>query len=193
MQPKILTRDLYRLYLADVVIGDYLRQPSDLDIDLDPPDPADAPEDKLILARERLDLFVQQIEEEVLLKYSEPRVRVSPGRFDPFFPTLGAVHLLGYREVTQEEVDTGTDLPSTPDGEDYEEGDPNIITSDEDLIKALRQTIAAVAEHEVQRPDRTITRKSREQSREDYDLTERPSGLYRKMLRFDIRRSHHYL
>jgi len=189
MQPKILTEDLFKLYLTDKTVKEWLRQVSDLDIDLTQP----GVEERLILQRKKLQLLISTVEQEVLQKYSEPRVRVSPARFDPFFPAIGAVHLIGYREVFEEEVNTGTDLPSLPDGTDYEVGDPNVITSDERLVEALRQTISKIAHHEVQLPNDGLTRKLEGESREFYDPTRRPSSLYRLMQVFDIRRSHHYL
>jgi hypothetical protein len=186
--PKILTSDLFKLYLPKDVITEFLRQVSDLDV----PEGTDP---KLDLKRDQLKLFIARVEEEILQKYTEPRVRVSPGRFDPFIPTIGAVHLIGYEEVTEEEVDTGTDLPQLPDGTDYELEDPNPITMDEKLLEALRETIARVAQHAVHLPADSLERKDQGTSREDYNerITRRPRFLYRALRNFDTRRTHHFL
>ena len=195
-QPKILTENLFRLVLSGAVIGEFLRQPADLDVDINA---TPAPDPKLIRARKKLRLFVLDIEREILLTYSEPRVRSAPGRFDQFIPAIGSVHLTGYREVTEAEASSApgdplySDLPKLPDGTEYETGDPNVLTSDERLIRALRYTIADVADHEIERPDRTVLEKSQAASKEVYDLTERPLALYRRLSTFDVRRAHHYL
>jgi len=187
-QPKILTSDLFKLYLPKNTITTYLRQVEDLDV----PQGTDP---KLDLQRNKLTLFVARVEEETLQKYTEPRVRVSPGRFDPFIPAIGSVHLIGYEEVTEEQVNTGVDLPTLPDGTDYKQGDPNTITMDESLLEALRETIAKVVNHAVQLPNDAIERKDQGTSREDYneDVTRRPTHLYRALTNFDITRNHHYL
>ena len=197
-QPKILTEDQFRLFLSDKTVDEFLRQPSDLDVDINatpPPDP------KLVRARKKLRLFILDIEREILLHFTEPlrSATNSLGRFDAFIPTVGSVRLVGYREVTQQQAQSTpgdplyAELPKLPDGTPYEKGDPNPITSEEDVIQALRFTIADVADHEIKRPDRSIEVKSEGQSREEYILTERPMALFRRLRQFDVREPHHFL
>jgi hypothetical protein len=192
MQPKILTTDLFGVHLADVVIDDYLRQPADLGVDLTDPDV----DPKLANRRKQLRMFVAEMEMETLQHYTEPITHTSrvpePGRFSAFYPDPSGIYLAGYREVTQQDIDDDT-APALPDGSVYEVGDPHITDMDAQLLFALRRTIAAVCEHETQRPSRHIEVKTEGQSREEYVLTERPSSLYRLLEPFDAREPFSFL
>ena len=194
-QPKILTEDQFSLVLSRSTIREYLRQLSDLDVDINA---TPAPSPKLIRARRQLRIFVADVEQEILARYRKPSTR-------NLFQSLNrdlvvdGVQLTGYREVTEEQAASVPgdplypDLPKLPDGTEYEAGDPNPITSNGDLVRAIRLTIADIADHEIERPDRFLESKSQAQSKEVYDLTERPRALYRRLRQFDARDPHHFL
>ena len=198
--PRILTEDVQAAHLDDQVILHFLRNIDDLDVDITEPD-VDA---GLVRARKQLRLFIRDIEDEMLSYHTDERERAHPS--PDFYVFSGGIRqrgvaLYGYEEVTEEDREAQQDedqqadadgrepdviAPKYPDGTIYEVGAPNIVEIRDDLLRALRYTVADVAEHEVQRPSRHIEVKSEGQSHEEYDLTERPVRLYHRLREFDI-------
>ena len=229
--PRILTKEQYKTYLPDVVVNDHLTNYTDLDVDLtiepevktdaqgDPVlddqgnpvliDPAtgevyNEPPEDLVQARKELNLFVRDIEDEVLEHHTDTDALEHPSPDYYYFRgsmNRREVALQGYYEVTdrdleeqaQEDADAaaaGTEpeqlVPTYPNGEYYNAGDPHILKMDSDLLLALRLTIAAVAEHETKRPSRHLESKSTGMgSKETYIQNERPMRLYRRLRNFD--------
>lgn len=227
--PRILTLEHYPLYLDETVIKDYLRNVTDLDVDievepevqtdasgdpvLDPEtgDPVlinpatgevyEEPDPKLVQARRKLDLFIRAIEDETLGFYEDqsasPVDQSLIFDFDDRGSRYQPVALQGYAIVTADQVETqqaiddgtitGDDVvPKFPDGTLYRPGDPNILEMARNLLLTLRSTIANVALHETERPERYLAVKSEGQSREEYVLSERPRQLYHRLDRFDL-------
>lgn len=197
--PRILTEDVQATYLGDPVILHFLRNVSDLDVDLSQPDV----DPGLARAREQLRVFLRDIEDETLWFYTDQQQTGADRstRFDGAVTTREqGVALDGYVAVTEqsrqaqatedeqaaiEGRDADAIVPRYPDDTLYEAGAPNVVQMPGDLLMTLRSTIADVAEHEVKRPDRHVKVKSEGRSREEYVLTERPRQLYHRLNRFD--------
>jgi len=177
MRSRLLpTPDLKKLYLAEVVITDYLRQVEDLDVPV-------GTDPKLDIQRDRLRIFLHKMEEETLRRYREPL----PHRFrtgDLNDPALREAQLDGYKTVTQKEIDDGA-APTYPDGTVYKVADPNPETMDDGLLFALRTVVAKVAEHETERPTRHLVVKTQGNTREEYVQNERPRTLYAPLRPYD--------
>lgn len=183
MRPHVLTEDQFRRYLEEAVILDYLRNVSDLDVDITA---ADADED-LVEARKDLRFYILGLEQDTFDKFRGQSGAAAPLRFEGGGRlTNDVIRLDGYKEVTQEQVDSGTE-PTYSDGTSYEVGVPNPEAMDDALTEAVRRTVADVAAHDTGLPPRHVKSKSQGNSSEEYDQVRRPSGLYRRLRRFDRR------
>ena len=141
-----------------------------------------------VQGEDRLEHVIAIQEKLVLDQYRETPRRVSPGRF-PEFPITGTVRLIGYREVTQKEVDDGTAPAGT------EVGDINVNTTDDELLFALRIVVADLTERyytstdddiiEIDQGDRSVTFAA--------TRAQMPSSLFRPLDVFDAREPHFFL
>ncbi|WP_251961582.1 hypothetical protein [Salinibacter ruber] len=122
----------------------------------------------------RLDLLIVRAETRVLNRYRETR---PDGRFQiegvDGEPLEQEVRLEGYRET--------------------DAGDPDLQEMDEELLFAIRDTVARIVEHEAQKPDEAkhVERMDQGDRRVDFRDKDLPSSVFSGLRRFDERSAWH--
>ena len=141
-----------------------------------------------VRTEDRLEHVIAVQEQRVLAHYKDEPRTVQPGRFREL-PATGQVHLIGYREVTQEEVDDGTNPVGT------EVGDININTTKDDLLFALRIVIADLVDNFYTRAPEDVIRIDQGDRALVFAASrvETPPSVFRPLRTFDARQNHQWL